>query len=52
MRRIRVNASHAYDIIIGENILYKLGSFCREVMGGGKICVVTDTNVEPLYLMP
>ena len=49
MRRIRVNASHAYDIIIGENILYKLGSFCREVMGGGKICVVTDTNVEPLY---
>jgi 3-dehydroquinate synthase len=49
MRRIRVNASHAYDIIIGENILYKLGSFCREVMDGGKICVVTDTNVEPLY---
>ena len=49
MRRIRVNASHAYDIIIGENILYRLGSFCREVTGGGKICVVTDTNVEPLY---
>ena len=49
MRKIRVNASSAYDIIIGENILYKVGSFCRGVTSGEKICVVTDTNVEPLY---
>ena len=49
MRKIRVNASRAYDIIIGENILHTVGALCREVTRGNKVCIVTDTNVEPLY---
>ena len=49
MRKIKVKASRAYDIIIGEDILSKTGPLCREVLGAGRVCVVTDTNVEPLY---
>lgn len=50
MRKIKVNASKKYDIIVGENILCQVGSLCREVTNAACVCVVTDTNVAPLYL--
>ena len=40
----------SYDIIVGEGLLEKAGDHIAAVMGGDKVIIVTDTNVEPLYL--
>ena len=50
MKTVKVNASTAYDIIIGKEILSDLGKFCRERIQPCRVCIVSDSNVAPLYL--
>ena len=46
MKTLTVHASETYDILIGENIL---ASALARFAGSGRFCLVTDSNVEPLY---
>ncbi len=51
MKRIKVNASLTYDILIEENLLSRAGEHCLSVLGSPcRLCVVSDDNVAPLYL--
>lgn len=49
MKRIRVNTSHKYDVIVGKAILEDIGSFSLEVFAPCKLCIITDNNVDLLY---
>ena len=46
MKTLTVHASSTYDIHIGEGIL---PAALERVAGRGRFCMVTDSNVEPLY---
>lgn len=51
MKTIQVNASTTYPIHIGADLLSQSGSLCLDALGAPcKLCVVSDTNVAPLYL--
>ena len=50
MKKIRVNASKAYDIFIGEGLLDSSGEMSSEAVKVGKACIVTDDTVAELYL--
>ena len=49
MRKIRVNTGAPYDILIERGLTDKVGELVRELGGANKICVISDTNVAPLY---
>lgn len=50
VRAVRVSAaSGAYDVHVGAGVLARAGAIAREAAGGGRCCVVTETNVGPLY---
>lgn len=42
-------ASGAYDVHVGAGVLGDVGAIARAAAGGGRCCVVTETNVGPLY---
>lgn len=51
MSVIKVDAaSHSYDVFVDEFTLDQLGEVCRDVSGGDACCIVSDSNVAPLYL--
>lgn len=51
MKTITVNASVAYDIVIGDNLLSRCGAYCQKALGKAcSLCIVSDDNVSPLYL--
>lgn len=51
MKTITVNASSAYDIIIGEQLLINSGAYFKRVLGKTRsLCIVSDDNVAPLYM--
>ena len=48
MKSLRVNlGENSYDIIIGSKILDKIGDYVKS--DGGKIFVISDTNVAPIF---
>ena len=49
MRTVRVTASKEYDVHIGSGLLHALGSYVSAVKGVQRVCIVSDTNVWPLY---
>ena len=49
MNTITINASRQYDVIIGSGILSTLGSHLKALTKADKICIVSDSNVFPLY---
>lgn len=49
MRKIHVNTSNQYDIIIGSYILDECGNILKDVTNASKIVVVTDDVVDFLY---
>lgn len=49
MTTITVPASKQYDVIIGSGLLSSVGSQVAGITKGTKICVVSDSNVMPLY---
>lgn len=48
MKSLRVNlGENSYDILIGSKILGQIGDYVKS--GGGKVFVVSDTNVAPIF---
>lgn len=51
MKRITVNASSKYEVLIGEGILAQAGEYLLHTFGEARrVLVLTDDNVAPLYL--
>ncbi len=47
---VRVDASsRSYDVHVGAGILGELGAIVRASAGGDRCCVISETNVAPLY---
>ena len=49
MKQITVQASRQYDVLIGPGLLAHLGQYTTELGNAKKVCIVSDTNVWPLY---
>lgn len=49
MITVTVNASRAYDILVGSGLLSRLGTEASRLGKAKKVCIVSDSNVWPLY---
>ena len=49
MNTVHVNASRNYDVLIGSGLLDTLGSHATAMKKARKVCIVSETNVWPLY---
>ena len=49
MKRITINTSVQYDVIMEEGILDDAGMLISEVLPLSKVCIVTDENVNRLF---
>lgn len=50
VRRVPVRVNSEYEVAIGRGLLEKSGALIIEAVGGCQIAIVTDSNVEKLYL--
>ena len=51
-RVIPVRVREGYDVVIGSGLLKESGLLVRAALGDCRLAVVTDSNVEKLYLNP
>lgn len=49
MNTVTVAASKTYDVLIGSGLLPSLGQRVRDLGSVDKVCIVSETNVYPLY---
>ena len=49
MNTVHVKASREYDVLIGSGLLGTLGSHAAALEKVKKVCIVSETNVWPLY---
>ena len=50
MRVVRVPlGDRSYRILIGPDLLGRLGAYCRQLGLGSRCAVISDTHVAPLY---
>ncbi len=49
MKSLRVNAGKGYDILIEKGILSHCGEYIKGVSRAETVCIVSDSNVYPLY---
>ena len=49
MKTLRVNVAEGYDILIQKGILTDCGKYIKAVKTCKKVCLISDTNVYPLY---
>ena len=49
MIKITVDASKKYDCIIEKGAINKVGEYAKSLNLSGKACIISDTNVAPLY---
>lgn len=49
MRKVTVDASRRYDILIGQGLLASLGERAAALGKAKKVCVVSETTVYPLH---
>lgn len=49
MKKISVNASKQYDILIGRNLLADSGGYISQVAAPCKVCLMGDHSVQELY---
>lgn len=49
MKTITINASRDYNVVIGSGILATIGARIRQLGYTQQVCIVSDTNVFPLY---
>lgn len=47
---VALSEGRSYDITIEKGILSRCGQEIRKVYNGSQVCVITDSNVAPLYL--
>ena len=50
MRKVTVNASKTYDILIENGALDRVGELAKDIIGTGKVCIISDSNVAPIYM--
>ena len=50
MKKISVNASKKYDVIVEKGALDRIGEYAKEIGVSGKALVVSDSNVAPIYM--
>ena len=50
MKKLTVNVGKTYEIFIEKGIMQACGSYIKKVSNAKKVCVITDSNVAPLYL--
>jgi 3-dehydroquinate synthase len=51
VKRLTVRAdSRTYPILVGRDVLIRLGASVRRLRGDGRVVVLCDENVAPLYL--
>lgn len=50
MKTIHVSTGDPYDITIERGILDQIGDYAKRLTQARRVCVVSDTNVAPLYL--
>ncbi|MBE7055317.1 MAG: 3-dehydroquinate synthase, partial [Ruminococcaceae bacterium] len=50
MRKITVNASKKYDVVIKQGALELVGEYANSVGLCGKACIISDSNVAPIYM--
>ena len=46
---LTVHTARPYDILVGTGLLDRAGEFSRQVNGGSRALIVTDSHVGPLY---
>lgn len=51
MQTLTVHASRTYEVLVGRGLLSCAGTLCREVNGGARALLVSDSHVGPLYTM-
>lgn len=49
MKKVTVNISIKYDVLIGRDILNDAGAYVNEIFGSCRLCVVSDDTVYGLY---
>jgi 3-dehydroquinate synthase len=49
IKTICVNASTKYDVVIGPNLIKKVGDYVSKVIKVCKIALITDDVVDKLY---
>ncbi len=49
MRTVYVNVGKSYDILIQKGILTDCGKYVAAVSAAKKVCVISDSNVFPIY---
>ena len=49
MKKVEVHASTTYDVLIGSGLSAKIGEYLIELGRSGKVMIVSDTHVAPLY---
>ncbi len=49
MNTVTVTASKTYDILIGSGLLQNIGEEVKWLGKASKVCIVSDSNVFPLY---
>ena len=49
MHTVHVNTSRSYDVLIGAGLLLSLGTHAAAIGRVRKVCIVSDSNVWPLY---
>ena len=49
MNTVHVCASKTYDVLVGRGLLQSLGTYAADIPGVKKVCIVSESNVWPLY---
>lgn len=50
MKKLTVHVGKTYEILIEKGIMQDCGAYIKKVSNAKKVCVITDSNVAPLYL--
>jgi len=49
VKKLRVNVGKGYEILIEKGIINNCGDYIKNISKARKICLVSDTNVYPIY---
>ena len=49
MKKVTIEASRTYDVIIGSDLQSQLGTYAAKLTPPNKVALISDSNVWPLY---
>ena len=49
MNTVHITASKNYDVLIGSGLLQQIGSYAAAIEKVKKVCIVSESNVWPIY---